>query len=371
MAGVRCAWPPDRYHSSPVAAAPTRRHILLGGAVCLLGEVLSRHAHAEDVAGTPPSAFEAQARWISGEAPLPSLEPSAEWKAYAQGESERWQLAKSRVAAMRDWSTREVQPLLPPSPTVFYPFAGPDALHALALFGGAKRLVLVGLEPVGALPDPAKPAAGVFTRLGAALNDVHRLTFFRTREMSTDFQREGVVGAIVATMARMGARISGVQITAKSARVDYADATTGQPRRLDYIQADLANFGLKQTPQLVADLRAMAPYVSFVKAAMYLLHETRFSSLRQAMLDDSAVLLQDDTGIPYRYFDEHWALRLYGKYEKPVTPFEERYQPMLQSAYESKSPNALSFGIGYHVQPQRSNLLVASKASTSSPRVEK
>ena len=66
---------------------------------------------------------------------------SAEWMAYAQGESERWRLAQGRLKAMTDWSSREVLPLLPPEPTLFYPFAGPDAVHALALFGAARRIV--------------------------------------------------------------------------------------------------------------------------------------------------------------------------------------------------------------------------------------
>ena len=65
--------------------------------------------------------------------------------------------------------------------------------------------MLVGLEPVGALPDPTRPVpAGFFGRLGAALGDVHRLTFFRTLEMSNDFQREGVLAALVATIGADG-----------------------------------------------------------------------------------------------------------------------------------------------------------------------
>jgi hypothetical protein len=321
-------------------------------------------------ASTPRRAFasdlsaDAQARWLAGLAPLPGIEPGAEWRAYAQAESDRWQASQARIKAMQDWATREIAPLLPTDPTVFYPFAGPDALHGLALFGGARRMTLVGLEPVGALPDPGKPVpAGFFARLGAALGDVHRLTFFRTLEMSTDFQREGVLPAIVATVARMGGTVSGVQTstTPPSARIDWT-TSSGQVRRLDYVQADLANGGLKgAAAPALATVHGLAPYVTFVKAAMFLLAEPRFSTLRQTILDDSAIVLEDDTGIPFRAFDERWAVRLFGRYEAPGAPYEERVQPALRAAYEQRGASALGFGIGYHVQPARSNLLVASK----------
>jgi len=94
---------------------------------------------------------------------------------------------------------------------------------------------------------------------------------------------------------------------------------------------------------------------------MYLLAEARFSSLRQVILDDSSIVLQDDTGVPFRYFDERWATRFFGRYEAPGTPFEERVQPTLRAAFEQRGASALAFGIGYHVQPNRSNLLIASK----------
>ena len=303
------------------------------------------------------STVDSQARWLAGLAPLPGVAESVEWSVYAKAENERWQQTQARVKAMQDWATRELVPLVPADHSVFYPFAGPDALHALSLFGGARRIVLVGLEPVGALPDPTAPApAGFFTRLGSAMADVHRLTFFRTHEMSTDFQREGVLAALVATVTRMGGKVSSVQ----GARIDWV-TSTGQPRRLDYVQADLANAGLKSASSLVSTVHGLAPYVTFVKAAMYLLAEARFSSLKQMILDDSAIVLQDDTGVPFRHFDERWATRLFGRYEGPGAPFEDRVQPTLRTAFEQRGASPLSFGIGYHVQPARSNLLIASK----------
>ncbi len=263
---------------------------------------------------------------------------------------------------MADFASREIAPLLPADATLFYPFAGPDALHALALFGHARRMMLVGLEPVGALPDPALVPSGYFGRLGAAMADVHRLTFFRTREMSSDFDRDGVLAALVVSIVRFGGKITSVQTSSASdtARIDWTHAS-GQTRRLDYTRMDLANAGLMSRAPFAANVHSLAPVVTFVKAAMYLLAETRFSRLRQMILDESAVVIQDDTGVPYRHFDRRWALRLFGRYEPPVRPFEERAQPELRAAFERRSTSPMSFGIGYHVRPDRSHLMIASK----------
>ncbi len=337
-----------------------RRQTLLLGLTVLAGATSARPARAGDA----PAGH--LARWIAGMAPAPGVPAGAEWTAYARLEDERWAREVARVKAMQEWAARELAPLLPADRPVFYPFAGPDALHALALFGGAPRLFLVGLEPVGVLPEPGRTPARYFERLGAALSDVHRLTFFRTHAMATDFQRDGVLGALVATVARMGGTVTAVETTTPvspagaSARIDWL-TPGGVARRLDYVQADLANAGWKAHPQLVAGVHALAPYVAFVKAASYLLPEPRFSAVRQALLEDGAVLVQDDTGVPFHDLGEGWAMRFFGRYEAPGSPFEDREQPDLRAAFERRARSPLPFGLGYHVEARRSNLLVAVK----------
>jgi hypothetical protein len=295
---------------------------------------------------------------------MSAREPSAEWDAYAKAEDERWSAIQTRLKSIQEWTARELGPLVPADRALFYPFAGPDALHAIAMFPGAPRLLLVGLEPVGTLPDPRSPAGGTFSRLGTALSDLHRLTFFRTREMQADFKKDGVLGAIVATVARLGGKVSSVATSSSppSARIDWT-TTEGKARRLDYVQLDLANASLKNETAFVAGVRALAPYVTFVKAAMYLPAQARFSYVRQMITDDSSLLVQDDTGVPFRHLGSGWAMRFFGRYETPVSPFEEFEQADLRSAFEHRAVGAMPFGIGYGVEAKRSNLLVAWKAS--------
>jgi hypothetical protein len=337
-------------HSSGVHL-PRRQALKL--AVCLAA--LPRLARAED--GGP----DAMARWLAG-MPAPAMPATPEWLAYARAEDLRWKRAATRVAVMQEWSARELTPLLPADRPVFYPFAGPDALYACALFGGAPRLVLVGLEPVFAPPDPTRPPQRYFDRLGAALSDLHRLTFFRTHAMQTDFKEDGVLGALLATIARLGGKVTSIETKASPATAHIGWTTpNGLARRLDYLQVDLANAGWKAHPEPLAAIRAMAPYVTFVKAASFLLREPRFSALRQALLDDSAVVVQDDTGIPFRTFDGRWTMRFFGRYEAPGSPFEDQEEPDLRAAFEKRARSPLPFGLGYHIDAQHSNLTVAVK----------
>jgi hypothetical protein len=75
------------------------------------------------------------------------------------------------------------------------------------------------------------------------------------------------------------------------------------------------------------------------------------------------VLVQDDTGIPYRVLTESgWQVRLYGDYEKPVRDFGSfGYQRDLESAYRSgKTAGRLPFPFGYHWSNGKSTLMIAS-----------
>jgi len=63
-------------------------------------------------------------------------------------------------------------------------------------------------------------------------------------------------------------------------------------------------------------------------------HHKNFSTIRGLVLAKSAAVLQDDSGIPYRYFDAaNWRVQLYGNYEKPYGSFAWLEQPDLRKAY--------------------------------------
>jgi hypothetical protein len=98
---------------------------------------------------------------------------------------------------------------------------------------------------------------------------------------------------------------------------------------------------------------------TLIKSASYLLHKPYFSTIRNLILSKTSWIVEDDSGIPYRYFDRAWDVRLYGKYSDPIPLFKNWKQPDLKEAFSSrKDIQPLGFAIGYR-HPGESDLLVA------------
>jgi hypothetical protein len=89
------------------------------------------------------------------------------------------------------------------------------------------------------------------------------------------------------------------------------------------------------------------------------MHKSYFSIIRKTCLQHSALLLQDDSGIAYKYFDQtKWNIQLYGSYSKPIKLFEEFYEPDLTEAYTKSTVKPLKFRFGYN---QQSSVLIATR----------
>src|SRR5262249_60550457 len=89
-----------------------------------------------------------------------------------------------------------------------------------------------------------------------------------------------------------------------------------------------------------------------------LLHSGGFTTVRDFLLANAAVMVQDDSGIPLRYYDpKKWDLQPWGHYLGPIGVFPGRYQPEYAALFRNSRP--IDFGIGYRWQPHQSNLLLA------------
>jgi hypothetical protein len=132
----------------------------------------------------------------------------------------------------------------------------------------------------------------------------------------------------------------------------------GKPmiQRLHYFTLDATDEGLEHYPEFVTFLQSLAPTNTFLKAASYLLHGREFRKLRNTLLEVSDFLLQDDTGLPYYVLQpKRWNVRLYGRYETPIPPFERAFQPGLDKAYRASRPEPLPFEFGYSFSDKRDN----------------
>ena len=82
------------------------------------------------------------------------------------------------------------------------------------------------------------------------------------------------------------------------------------------------------------------------------MHYGSFSDIRKIVQQKSQSILEDDTGIPYKYFDGlEWDINLFGMYVMPVKDFSEsRFQIDLNEAYSNMDmyKGKLPFSLGYH-----------------------
>jgi hypothetical protein len=341
--------------------------------------LLPASASSEDSDRLNASACGLAGRKASGDAPW---ESTSEWREYSSKLDGNWSyLQRVRLTAMRSWGNSELGGLRSQASTVFYPFSGPDALYANTLFPDSKVLLMAGLEPTGTMPDLAKlqqegKLGPYLSEVKTSLFTILAASFFKTKDMKNDFNNQlvdGLLPAIVVFLAHEGDSITSLQyaVLAHDGTVHKRGEASGAPgvqitygdgRTLLYFQTDLGNDGLHDNPGFVKLMHRLAPGVTYLKAASYLLYEDYFSTIRDAILDNSVGVVEDDSGIPLRDFKlTEWNVIPYGNYTGPIALFKDKYQPDLTDYYSKNSHQPLSFGSGYKFVASVSSLLVAKK----------
>ncbi len=293
---------------------------------------------------------------VSPGSPLNPLMQDPAWRQHADYFASAWaRLEVRQLSKARAWAEANLRGS---GPNVFYMFSGPDFLYAHALFPGASNYVLCGIEPVGTMPDPAKLALGpALYRVESALNSVLNYSFFQTRQMREDLgasQVNGTLPVLLVFLARDGKAIQHISPVPHGVRIDFDGGT------LYYFCVDLSN-GTVEKSGLLAFCKRLGRGSSLLKSASYLPHGGDFSAIRNFLLDQSDLIVEDDSGIPYRDLDPaQWQVRFYGRYQPPIDCFKQFNQPDLADAFARSSPQDLPFGIGYRGwDPAKSALIVA------------
>jgi hypothetical protein len=154
---------------------------------------------------------------------------------------------------------------------------------------------------------------------------------------------------------------------ARGVKIVFTTAA-GQSKTLYYFSADIADTS-SGNHAVLQFCRQLGRGDSLLKSASYLLHENKFSRVRNFLLQYAAAILQDDSGIPVASFDKtKWRLSPFGRYNRPFGIFERYHQPKLAEVFQKQRPNALDFGIGYQARFNGSNLLLATRAATAVDR---
>ncbi|TGE20254.1 hypothetical protein E5K00_19785 [Hymenobacter aquaticus] len=353
---------------------------------------------------------------VSRQSELRSLTSSAAWQAFAADADKSWvTYHQTRTSKIQQWAATELDSVRAGSPTVFYPFSGPDLLNVVTMFPTSQTYVLMGLEPIGTVPSLSTLAnPKLYPALKASLWSVLNFSFFRTNDMAVELNNKkpdsnaiSKANSILKTAAKTNQRVNiggvvpllllfasrtdhqvealrYVQLSPEGQLTDADSATVQKPglkvvpgvevklrskegieKTVVYLSADLSDWKLGVTQEAALKyVRSLGPLTTYVKSATYLMHKSYFSKVRNLILERSNYVLQDDSGIAMKYFrPADWRFTYYGTYKRPINLFAKQYQPVLTQAYADSlhRPRPLPFGTGYNWRQNDSNLLLAKR----------
>lgn len=363
--------------------------------LALIVVFLNGIASAEE--NNTPQRATATAQLLAGIAPAPgdpvtdrlaALESSKEQRQWMETQ---WGQVRARLETMEQWRSHELGNRDGQTRTLIYPFSGPDFLNAYEMAPDYARYIFFSLERPGVLPDLSAQNSAQYKQLlqdvRGAFRDIFERNYFITDYMTKQLatpQLSGTVPVMATMMALLDLRIVRIepvdlfpdltQAYAKPAvhrpaklmrgvRIDFVNPKIGRIQQLYYFSLDASDKALEFYPGFLDWIGRQRPATAFLKSASYLLHDNQFAKTREMLLNSADVLIQDDTGIPYKFLNHSpWHVRLYGRYAKPIKALTYGYQPDLEAAYQKlqESP-PLAFPFGYHWRTQKSGIMVAVK----------
>lgn len=311
---------------------------------------------------------------------------------YTSNFNNRWiKYDTTRLERLKLFQQKVLSKNTKPAKTLFYPFSGPDILYAYTFFPEVENYIMVGLEPVGTLPkftnNPEDSIVNYFNKINTSLNAILKFSFFRTESMSKDLKNEEVDGTLHLLFLFLN-RTGNSIISAKPVSVDstgnlfeknnFAElkksnyrtkgiqikfiTNTNQAKTITYFSLNAANDGLSKNKGFTTYLNQINNFNTYLKGASYLLHSAHFSIIRNVILNGSNCIVQDDSGIAFKYFDNtKFSFKFFGDYIKPISLFSKNYQKDLDSVWHSQGSEKIGFGIGYNFKDNNSNLLIATK----------
>ena len=322
------------------------------------------------------------------------VQSTVDFKVFSKNFDKRWMKYDStRLMNLRKFKENEISKVVNPQSTLFYPFSGPDILHAQTFFPEADKYVMIGLEPVGSLPEFKKEETDsldtYYNKVNTSLNAILKFSFFRTESMSKDLKNKEVDGTLhllFLFLKRTGNQFSSakpvtvdsigniqfvksfsdlkkLKTNTRGVEIKFVDVHQ-QPKTVYYFSLNAADGGLKHNKGFMAYLKNMGTVNTYLKGASYLMHKDYFSIIRKVILSQSQHVIQDDSGIAFHYFlddTNKWNYSFFGQYLKPIPMFAQFYQKDLDSLYKQQGAKPIGFGIGYNFKDKNSNFMIATK----------
>jgi hypothetical protein len=311
---------------------------------------------------------------------------------------------------IRQWAQRELRQLT--AETVLYPFSGPDAATLIALFGEARRMVLLSrqeaslaqLQPVPSSTEIAECATqhffyitgfyrthdlqgkhGPAPRLMSLLlmsieaagmlpvaimpiriDEEGRLQVARDQQVLAD--DDGVFrSAPPAVEARM-APSAGQPGTSRPAGVRFEMFDEhGKRRTIDYLSLDLSNAGLRAQSAEIDWLSSVATGAVLIKSASHLPQAAHFSNLVQTITTRSRGIVQDETGLDVQALTAFGSVAVHGRFTEPHELWRGAESMKRLRSFTEHQPRIASppFVLGYR-KPSGTLMMVATREARES-----
>ena len=323
--------------------------------------------------------------------PYADLESDDAWRDHKNLVDAAWRKADGELLhGLREFQAQELKGT---TGTVFYPFSGPDALMATEYFPQSPVEVFAALEPAGTLPDHEqienKDIPQYLGSMRSTMASELGRSFFITRQMDQQFRgqvTDGLLLPILQLLVRTNHTILGFRYIRldeqgqvidrtldyhaptrygnKGIQIEFRTDADQSLHQLYYFSVNLADGRLEENKPFQAYVQSIKGATTMFKSTSYMLHRREFSLIRNLVLDNSAAVLQDDSGIPYRLFGpELWKVQLYGDYERPYGSFKFMEQGDLREAYKKPGTKPLPMHVGYGYRKITSNLLLAKRVA--------
>jgi len=309
------------------------------------------------------------------------------YKNYREKLYQSWnQVTEKNLRNIESWIIKNNLPL-GDTLTLFYPFSGPDFLYANAFFPNATTHILVGLENPGKLPNLAKmddsQISEYLFKLYHSLRYINQNGYFTTSQMQNDFKDASLNGIIHLLMFYLAktdnkiATINYIQVddfgnekekknfelesnAINGIKIRFYSGNSHNFKTLYYFPFDLSDENLKEKLGFISFLSQFGKKHTFLKSASYLLHNPDFRMIHDLILQQSDIILQDDSGIPYEdLLNSGYNVQLFGDYTNTTKTFEKYYQPGLRKALSDSKIPVLPFKLGYNSLKNEMVILLA------------
>ena len=286
-----------------------------------------------------------------------------------------------KLKKFEDWSSLELKDRMKNTKNLFYPFSGPDIAYAYSMIPTAQNYYLFGLEPVGEIPNlngfKSNDLPKLFSSINSAISDNLNLSFFITKNMKSDLsdpQIKGTIPILLFFMSRMNLHIQTIKPVSISieGNIEYSESDTFKSgveisflrngsknlSKVYYFSFDISNYNSKTDLNLRKLTENLNNVTTLVKSSSYCMHTDKYSTIRELTLNCSDMIVQDDTGIPLKFFNpEDWKIKTYGTYAAPISVFSMYKQNDLKDLI-NETGQSINFRFGYN---NPSNILVGRK----------